>query len=318
MWYSVTYQGLTIPLFWYATALTLKIFYEELTPRKLLFFIVQIAIASLIIAKIHPLELLYYLISLPIILLTNIKNVFKSKNKIILLISIAIVFFLMFVTIKYFVDRQPAFYALISSHESMESITQKITLSGQRIVLTLNRYPNSFSEIALFSLIAAAIFRAYYFMRKEKNDSLNMNLLTCLLIVSFIFFLIPLVPFLAGVAGYMTVDTQVYRFFYIPPWFVFLPLFIYLSIKKNLISIFMHALSKNTFYRIIKEKEIEVSKRKLFIDIMAVSIVLLTLFAVLYKNVFTVRTTILKQFSLKTTILNSKSIINSLDKNKVN
>jgi hypothetical protein len=315
MWYSVTYQGLTIPLLWYSIALTFKIFYEELSFKKNLLYIIQIAVASIIIAKFHPMELLYYLISLPIILLMNMKKVFNAKNKIILLITLAIVFFLMFVTVKYFVNREPTLPKLISSNESIGNIIQKINDSGRVIVRSgLNRYPNSFSEVALFSLIVGVLFRAYYFIKKDKNGILNMHLFNCLLILSSIFFLIPKVTFLAGLAGYMTINEQVYRFFFASSWFVFLPFSLYVIVHDNLIA---NTISKNTFYRIIKEKEVEVSKRKLFIDFIAVSIVLLTLFIVLYKNVFPVRTTILKQFSFKTTILNTKSIINSLDKNKV-
>ena len=96
MWYSVTYQGLTIPLLWYSIALTFKIFYEELSFKKNLLYIIQIAVASIIIAKFHPMELLYYLISLPLMLLINIKRIMSIRNKKYLLIALLVIFIIMF------------------------------------------------------------------------------------------------------------------------------------------------------------------------------------------------------------------------------
>lgn len=227
MWYSVTYQGLTIPLFWYCLTLTLKIFYESLSVKKITLCIIQIAAASLIIAKIHPMELLYYLINLPLILLVNIKGILSIKNRKVILISLPIIFLILFVAVKYFVGPRPTFLALILSNESIGQVLQKINGLGHGTVMTLNRFPNSFSEVALISLISAVVFRIFYIFRKDRKHILNANLFNYLLISSILFFLIPTVPFLGGVAGYMTDATLVYRFFYMSPWFIFLPFIIY-------------------------------------------------------------------------------------------
>jgi hypothetical protein len=318
MWYSVTYQGLTMPLFLYATALTLRVFYAELSFKKIILYIIQIAVTSVIIAKFHPLELLFYLINLSIILLINIRRILHIKSGKFPLISAVVICILLTVTVKYFLQHQPTpFYALISSNESAGRIIEKITGSGRGIVRNLNRFPNSFSELAQISLILAVIFRIYWLFAKGTKISFNKNLFDCLLVLSIIFFLIPMVPFLAGVAGYLTVDEQVYRFFYAPPWFVFLPFIIYLSIKKNLISKIKYALSNNIFYRMVKEKEIEIPKRKVIIDFIAAGLALSILFAVLHSNTVVTRNNIFRLFMFNTTTMNIKSIINSLDKNKV-
>jgi hypothetical protein len=315
MWYSVTYQGLTIPLFWFATALTLRVFYAELSPKKTMFYIIQIAIVSLIIAKYHPLELLYYLINLPIIFLINIRKILHIKSGKIYLISVAVICILLIITVKYFLQQQPTpFYTLMSSNESAGQIIRKITDLGRHTVKTLNRFPNSFSELAQISLILALIFRLYYLFVKGKNLFFNKNLFDCMLVLSIIFFLIPMVPFLAGVAGYLTIDEQVYRFFFATPWFIFIPFLVYLSLEQKFIS---HALSNSTFYRIIKEKEIEIPKRKVIIDFFAAGLVVSMLFAVFHSNAFATRNYIFRLFEFKTTAMNIKSIINSLDKNKV-
>ena len=278
MWYSVTYQGLTIPLFWYCTALTLIIFYEELSLKKTLLCVIQIAIASFIIAKVHPQELLYYIIQIPIIILVNIKRIVSIKNKIALFITIPIIFLIMFIAIKYFLDRASSllFIYLILSNEHIVKLLQKINAVGHSVVDNLNRFPNSFSEIALISLIGMIIFRVNYLFIKDKNISFNRNFFDLLLVSSLLFFLIPMVPFLAGVAAYSTHRNLVYRFFFASPWFIFFPFAI---------------------YKVITMKEIHIPSYKIVIT------VALILFSIVYFH---------KYFIPYHTFLNAKSIIYSL------
>lgn len=278
MWYSVTYQGLTIPLFWYCTALTLINFYEELSLKKTLLCVIQIAIASFIMAKVHPQELLYYIIQIPIILLVNIKRIFSIKNKIALFITIPVIFLIMFIAIKYFLyNTLPPLFSLILSNEPIGQLLQQINALGHSVTDNLNRFPNSFSEIALISLIAMIIFRVNYLFIKDKNVSFNRNFFDVLLVSSLLFFLIPMVPFLAGVAAYITHSSLVCRFFFASPWFIFFPFAI---------------------YKVITMKEIHIPCYKIVIT------VALILFSIFYFN---------KQFVPYHTILNAKSIINSLD-----
>lgn len=207
MWHSVTHQGLTIPLFWYCTALTLKIFYEDLSFKKITFFIAQIAGASFLMAKIHPSELLYYLIVLSILVLINSIRLIRSKDRRTLFVFIPVIFLMMFVAVKYVMPEKVPLFSLISSGETVSQILQKIKDSGNEIVHGLhhlNRFPNSFSEIAIISLIAMAIFRVNYLFTKEKDISFNKNFFDFLLMSSTLFFLIPMVPLLAGLAGYST------------------------------------------------------------------------------------------------------------------
>jgi len=282
MWYSVTYQGLTIPLFWYCTALTLIIFYEELSLKKTLLCVIQITIASFIIAKFHPMELIYYIIEIAIILLANIKRIFSIKNKIALFMTIPIIFLTIFISIKYFLDRSlPHRFYLILSYEGWGQIIQQIKALGHPVVAHLNRFPNSFSEIAFISLIAMIIFRVNYLFIKDNNLSFNRNFFDVLLVSSLLFFLIPMVPFLAGGAAFITHSTVVCRFFFASPWFIFFPFAIYM---------------------VINMKEIHISSYKIVIT------VVLILFSIVHFH---------KYFIPYHTILNAKSIINSLDKTKV-
>jgi hypothetical protein len=236
MWYSVTYQGLTIPLFWYCTALTLITFYEELSFRKNLLCVIQIAMASFMIAKFHPQEFLYYIIHTSIIIIVNIGRIVSIKNKKAFLITIPIIFIIMFIAIKYFLDHTlPPFLYVISSQ--IVKVLQQINVLGHNVIDNLNRFPNSFSEIAIISIISMIIFRVNYLFINDKKISFNRNFFDLLLVSSLLFFLIPMVPFLAGLAAYITHPNFVYRFFFASPWFIFFPFALYKVITMREINI---------------------------------------------------------------------------------
>jgi len=228
MWYSVTYQGLSIPLFWYCTALTLKIFYVEMSLRRILLYIILIAITSVIIAKLHPMEFLYYIINLVLILLVNSKRLLNIENKKYLLISLPVILIIMILAVKYLIDRESGLSILFTSNETPVQIIQKINIMGNEIVSTLNRFPNSFSEVARVSIFAAVLFRIVYLFRKDKSqDSNAIYIYDYLLVSSLVFVLIPIIPFLAGAVGYITNPVLVWRCFFGSPWFIFLPFIIY-------------------------------------------------------------------------------------------
>lgn len=244
MWYSVTYQGLTIPLFWYVTALTLKLFFEDTTDKKKVFFVLQIAATSFIIAKAHSMELLYYFVNLVIILLISMKRLLGLKHKKVLLLYIPLgVCMLLFMTVvvRYSMPEQVPFLKLLSAHETIGQTFQKINTLGHDIISQkLSRFPDSFSEATLISLISAVMFRIYCFFQKGNSFSLNRGIFDYLLVSSLLFSLIPVVPFLAGLGGYLTNEGVIYRFFFASPWFVFLPFLTYTLLTRinNRISLY--------------------------------------------------------------------------------
>ena len=303
MWYSVTHQGLTIPLFWYITALTIKIFYETLTIKKGIFFVAQIAGASFLIAKIHPSELFYYLIILSILLLFNLIRMIRLKDRKVNLISISLIFLIMFVAVKYFNPEKAPLLSLISSDETFGQIVQKIKTMGHEIVpsednLGLNRSDSTFSEIARISQFLAIFTFIFYFLKYifKRGKGLNLSLFICLLASSTIFYLIPTVPFLAGLAGYIVPKDVVYRFFYVSPWFIFLPLILYKSLP----------FLKKAFTA-LKVKEIEVPIFYKF------AIIFITAGIVVFFSIVYLR----QYYPYRTVRGNIISIVNSLDRKKV-
>ena len=230
MWYSVTYQGLTIPLFWYITALTLKIFYENDSQKNILFYAIQIILGSALTVKIHSMELLYYLIHLSLISILNYKKLLFAVKKYyfkLIIFSLALIGIIIFL-----IEDKISLISLIGDKD----ILNKIYEAGSLVTSYLNRFCSSFSEIAILSLSAAIIFIIYYIFHKKKYPhkiiNFNVSLFLYLLLTAILFFLIPVNFILAGIAAYLTNAGVVYRFFFASPWFIFLPMITFLFLKQ--------------------------------------------------------------------------------------
>ena len=283
MWYSVNYQGFTIPLMWLCLAFILKLFYEDMRTGKAIFLIAGILIASVLMTKIHATEFLYFLIFLIILSLINIRRVFTLNIRVIIIAVIGIIaaILITFVLIKYFLPEYKIIAKKFSSIENMNLLIGEISKLGKQVVPGLNRFPNSFTEIAIMSLIAMVIFRVNFLFARAKDISFNRSCYDFLLAASFIFFLIPIVPFLAGTAAFLTYPQVVYRFFFASPWFIFLPF---------------------VLYKFLTVKEIQITFYKLVISILLLIFSIVSFHKYLYPDAV---------------IRYSKSIISSIDNRKV-
>jgi hypothetical protein len=220
-WYSVTYQGLSMPLLWFILALTVKLFYEDaLSGAKRLFYMLQIVTLSLFILFIHPTEFIFYSISLMILFLLNWKLGFLYvKNHYLAFLILISSLVVLFLTIK--INRLlpvPVLLHEVNFHQliaAIQDVGDWVTHGGG------NRFPYAISEIAIFSILCAVLLRIYLFV---SQDGLRRKLYDFLLIVSIIFLIIPLNGLLAGIIGIVTHKDIVWRFFFGSAWFVFLPL----------------------------------------------------------------------------------------------
>lgn len=223
MWYSVNYQGLTIPLFWYITALTIKIVHEDLSPLKILFYLLQTAAISVLIAKAHSMELSYFLIHLTVILLINARRLLPYFYIVIpVIVSVVVI-------VRHFVEEQIQLFALLTSGDGLKTVVQRIVEAGSRVVDgRLNRFPDSFSEIAIFSILSGIAFRIFYLYKRKDITSFKIKVFDYVLVTSVFFFMLPTTRVGAGIGSYLigTPDV-VWRFFFASPWFVFLPVIIY-------------------------------------------------------------------------------------------
>jgi hypothetical protein len=220
-WYSVTYQGLSMPLLWFILALTITLFYEEsLTRPKILFYQLLIVTISLLILFIHPTEFIFYCISLMILFVLNWKQSYHYiRNHYLLLMILISSLVVLFSTIK--INRLlpvPILLHKVNFHQliaAIQDVGYWVTHGGG------NRFPYAISEIAIFSILCAVLFRIYLFVSR---DGIQRKIYDFLLIVSIFFLIIPLNGTLAGVIGIVTHKDIVWRFFFGSAWFIFLPL----------------------------------------------------------------------------------------------
>jgi hypothetical protein len=113
----------------------------------------------------------------------------------------------------------------VSTNTDFAELIQQVGKTGKNIAEKGgNRHASSFSELAMFSTVAALAYWGINFLFFRKN----LNSIVSLLIVALIiFFLIPTFKWTAGIAGLLLHTDIVWRFFFGGPWFLFLPLIVF-------------------------------------------------------------------------------------------
>jgi hypothetical protein len=248
MWYSLTYQGITIPLFWLITGFTLQLFFNsDLSASKKRFYTSLIIAGFLVIAFFHPSEAVYYLIFLLLSLIFAPLISLKLK-----LICCAL-----FLTILPSVLFLIATYLNLPFSQSVSMLTgfaeiiNQIGTIGENIVARGgNRLDNSFSELAIFASVAAFVYwGVILFFSRQKSTRIITLLCTALII----FYLIPTNKWLAGITGFLIHKDIIWRFFFGSPWFLFLPLIIVKltsqwQFPKTIASLLLVAILAGTFF----------------------------------------------------------------------
>lgn len=234
MWYSVNYQGFTLPLFWYMSAIVLQYFFENPSKSRIIFIIVQVIFISAVISAAHPSEQIYFFIHMIILCIIQYKVLlsFRIKTYIYFAFVIAsgIAFFILL--FKYQILPMPT----TIQYTTWAEIVSKIEWIGfMNVDGRWNRFPNSFSEIAILSISLALMYRIFMFMKPEGASS--RRCFDYLLISSCLFLIIPLTRITSGIIGYVTFSETVWRFVFASPWFIFIPFITYrivASFKKRL------------------------------------------------------------------------------------
>ena len=222
-WYSVTYQGISIPLLWYILALTIRLLYgESLGITKKSFYLIQIALASFLVLIIHPTEFVYYLINLFVLFAVHIRRSLRYIRKNLVSLSMLILC-LVILCIQVIQNGWLPLPVLLHGLKlnvllkDIQEIGHWVTREGG------NRIPYAISELTIFSMICAVLFRIRQFFSRNGTDR---KLYDFLLVSSALFLFIPLNGFLAGMAGITTHKDIVWRFFFGSAWFLFLPFII--------------------------------------------------------------------------------------------
>ncbi|MDQ7085342.1 MAG: hypothetical protein Q9M36_10640 [Sulfurovum sp.] len=225
MWYSVNYQ-ITLPLFWYITALTLVLFLEKTSLIKKIFFTLQILILSKFILQAHSMEFMYYLMYLSLFILVFLDKVyfnFKKYFYVLLPIIITIGYFLT----KFTSDRSRLFDYL--SLEKLPILYTQIMKEGSLLVVHhYNRANSSINELMYLIALSSIFFMIYLLITKYQNKTIGIQPRILIFIgLSSLFILIPLYQFSGGLFSIITKMVVVNRLYYSSSLFILLPIFIY-------------------------------------------------------------------------------------------
>lgn len=232
-WYSITYQAVAVPLFWVMGALSVRMLSRpEMTGKGIITDIALILGAAWVIARVHAMELLYFFLYFGILLLFHHSRAWDIIKK---YYRVVLPSFIVFSAIIIFgVERRSALIdAITTSGWDLSSLMDKVLETGRRYMeMRVSRFSATFSEIALFSLIAGFLTSGWLFWDKSIRATVNSRLFLSQIFAMLCFFLIPLTTISAGLAGLVTHPFLVYRFFWGTPWFILLPVMFYLVAQR--------------------------------------------------------------------------------------
>lgn len=227
MWYSVNYQGFTLPLFWYMSAIVLQYFFENPSKLRIIFIILQVIFISAVISAAHPSEQIYFFIHMIILCIIQYKVLLSFRTKTYIYFALAVVSGIGFFILLFKNQLLPM--PITIQNTTWAEIVSKIQWIGfMNVDGGWNRFPNSFSEIAILSISLALIYRIFMFMKPDRPSM--RRCFDYLLISSCLFLIIPLTKITSGIIGYVTFSETVWRFVFASPWFIFIPFITYRTI----------------------------------------------------------------------------------------
>lgn len=223
MWYSVNYQ-ITLPLFWYITALTLVVILEKTSKIKKFFFIFQISILSFFMIRVHVMEFLYYLMTMGVFFLIYSKAQFGLKIKHYIFGSVGVIV-LIYVIQLFQLEKSQLF--IYFDYEKFPLLYDKLMRLGALLIGKYNRSEYAINELMYFIFWVTMFSCLHIVLFYEKSKKiLNLKMLIFIILTaSFIF--IPLNQFMGGLFSLITRLGVVNRFYYSSSLFVLLPIFFY-------------------------------------------------------------------------------------------
>lgn len=224
LWYGVNYQ-ITLPLFFYTFALSLVLLLETRSIKIKILFILQIIGFSLFILRIHPMEFLYYLMYMSLLMAIYLDKVylFAKKYYYMLIPLMAILIY----GLQYINLESSQIFAYFSL-EKFPLLYDAILTKGHHIVRHLNRESSAMNELMYLILGLSLIMSMYILYTIINKKRLNIDLrIYIFILISTLFILIPLYEFSAGFFGILSRPDVVHRLYYSSSIFIFLPIFVY-------------------------------------------------------------------------------------------
>ena len=226
--YSVNYQ-ITLPLFWYITALTLVIFLEKTSHIKKFILFIQLIIIIPFIIQVHIMEFMYYLMYLSLLGLIYIDKIYLFFKKYYYYLIIFIVMLIYLIKTSNY-ESSRLFYYFTS--ETFPLLYHDIAIKGQYILNNFNRSHASINELIYLSCCSAFFFILLFFLNRYTHKVKINSRIFIFILLSSTFFIIPLYEFSAGLFGIITRPDVVHRIYYSSSIFILLPTFFYFVFKK--------------------------------------------------------------------------------------
>jgi len=229
MWYSVTYQGLTMPIYFICTGILLDIFFFERKQRIKIAQIFTMIILLCIVMLLHIQEAAYILISSSFISLFFSKEIYKTvKQNITASAYVLIASSVILSSFTYVIFNEhwvtPITY---KTSKNYDNIFDMISYLGHNVVVYYSRFPSTFNELAMAGLASGVLLTILTIFLKKYNR----RFLISILLLSLFYFITPLTPTLAGIFAILGNVGVVYRFFYAPLSFVFMPILFFIIIS---------------------------------------------------------------------------------------
>ena len=234
LWYSVNYQ-ITLPLFWYITALSIIILFEHHSWKLKLFYGFQVIVFSRFILQAHSMEYLYYLMYMSILFVLYFREIFPLLKRY-YYITIPVILLIIFFLHRYQADNSQLFTYLKTFNFS--DLYREIMLDGNRLIAGANRAGTAVNELMKVALFIGWAMLTILLLRKAKGEDQNINgRMYIFIFATSLFAYIPLFSFSGGFASVLTRLEVVNRFYYSSSLFVLIPItlyyFITLIIKKE-------------------------------------------------------------------------------------
>jgi len=234
LWYSINYQ-ITLLFFWYIIALTLIIFLENPLKQKILFYLFQIFIFSILILWMHASEFIYVLMYLFLIFTIYIKNIYSFLKKYyILSIIIGVLItcgFYYFITGDYIYRKPPLFNYLHLDY--IHQLYPELLAMGNKAVNHYSRASASLNELIFLSIVLLILMGIHAIYKNYiHHKPINFKLYFFLLI-SALFVYIPINVITAGISSLLFAPTYVNRFYYTSSIFIVLPIVTYYFLSRK-------------------------------------------------------------------------------------
>lgn len=239
LWYSVNYQGFTLPAYFLASGLLMNLVLTDklaaMWPKTATLLLVFCSMVAL-----HPLESGYFLIVLCVFPIFFAPEIIQKLRKSPVLVLVIVAPFFLAPFLLYILPLVgiplPRPSGLDSAFD-LKLLWQRVLTVGTHLQVNgLHRGFTTFNELAIMGCLLLALTASLEVWRQKTNKfslSQRFRVLMFVLFLAVLFALLPRLTVTSGTLALLTVDEQVWRFSFASPWFVGFAIWGALFVSKN-------------------------------------------------------------------------------------